>query len=83
MGTTMAWIGASRGGRISPWSSPCTITIAPTRRVLTPQEVVQQYWSWLFLSKYRISNARAKFCPKKWEVPICRAFLSPIIPSMV
>ena len=28
-----------------------------------------------------MENARAKFCPSSWLVPICRALPSPIIPS--
>jgi hypothetical protein len=30
-----------------------------------------------------MSKARAKFCPRKWDVPDCSAFLSPIIASIV
>ena len=36
------WYGARRGGRISPWSSPCTMMIAPMKRVDRPHDVVQQ-----------------------------------------
>ena len=42
IGTITNWKGARRGGKINPWSSPCTMMIAPTKRVESPQEVVQQ-----------------------------------------
>src|SRR5216683_6456627 len=54
MGTITTWKGASRGGRIKPWSSPCTMMIAPMTRVEKPHEVVQQYcWttSWGFSTR--------------------------------
>ena len=35
------------------------------------------------MSEKRISNARAKFWPSSWLVPICNALPSPIIPSHV
>ncbi len=41
IGTITAWIGAIRGGRTSPSSSPWAITTAPISRVETPQEVFQ------------------------------------------
>ena len=52
-------------------------------RVLMPQLVVQQYCSSLFWSRYLMSNALAKFCPRLCEVPDCSARLSPIIASML
>src|ERR1700691_1291606 len=42
IGTMTSWIGARRGGKISPWSSPCTMMMAPMKRVESPHEVVQQ-----------------------------------------
>ena len=39
IGITISWVGAIRGGSTSPESSPCTIMIAPIRRVVIPQEV--------------------------------------------
>ena len=39
IGTTITWTGATLGGTISPESSPCAITSAPTSRVLMPHDV--------------------------------------------
>lgn len=36
-GAALAWMGAMRGGRRSPASSPCVMMMPPTMRVLTPQ----------------------------------------------
>ena len=44
--------GCKPGGRINPWSSPCTMMIVPIMRVESPHEVVEQYCSVLFLSRY-------------------------------
>ena len=77
-----AAIGASAGGRISPSSSLCVMISAPIRRVLTPQDVVQQYCRALSGSRYLMSKARAKFWPRLWLVPICSALPSCMRPSM-
>ena len=55
---------------------------APTRRVETPQEVAQTYSSLFSRLRNFTSKALAKFCPRKWEVPACKAFPSCISPSM-
>ena len=56
---------------------------APIRRVETPQEVAHTYSSLFSLFTNWTSNAFAKFCPKKCEVPLCNALPSCIIASMV
>ena len=45
IGRITVWIGAMRGGRRRPRSSPWVITMAPIRRVETPQLVSSAYWS--------------------------------------
>ncbi len=82
IGTITAWIGASRGGSTSPWSSLCVMMRPPTSRVETPQLVAQACSSLPSLFWNCTSNALAKFWPRKWLVPACRAFLSCIIASM-
>src|SRR5258708_1061865 len=82
MGTMTTWYGASFGGRTSPWSSPCTMMMAPITRVDRPHDVVQQCCNWPFWSRYLTSKACAKFCPRKCEVPDCSAFPSPIMASI-
>ena len=77
-----AWTGASRGGRISPWSSPWVMIMAPMKRMLNPQEVVQTYCWVLFSSRNWILKALAKFCPRKCDVPACRALPSCIKASI-
>mmetsp|Transcript_6884 Transcript_6884/g.15784 ORF Transcript_6884/g.15784 Transcript_6884/m.15784 type:complete len:255 (+) Transcript_6884:324-1088(+) len=69
MGTTTTWMGATGGGRTRPASSLWVMTSAPTSRVETPQLVAhtrdlppEESWK-------VTSNAWAKFCPKKWDVP--------------
>ncbi len=51
IGTMTTWIGASRGGSTSPWSSLCVMMRPPISRVDTPQLVAQAYsslpsWFW-------------------------------------
>ena len=75
-------VGASRGGITSPLSSLCVMISPPISRVLTPQLVAQAYSS-LFCSLVNFtSNALAKFCPRKCDVPACSALPSCIIASM-
>jgi hypothetical protein len=57
--------------------------MAPIMRVLSPQLVVQAYSISLFWSRNLMSNAFAKFWPRKWLVPDCSAQPFPIIASMV
>ena len=83
IGTITTCQGASLGGSRRPVSSPWAITTAPTMRVLRPQEVVQHNFCSLFSSRKRMSKAWAKFCPRLWLVPACRARLSPIMASIV
>ena len=59
------------------------MTRAPTSRVETPQEVVQAKTSCPFWSWNLISWAREKFCPRKCDVPACRALRSCIMASML
>jgi len=75
-GTITTWTGASFGGRTSPLSSECAMIRAPIKRVETPHEVAHTYSSWFSLLRNFTSNALAKFCPRKWEVPVCNAFPS-------
>ena len=77
------WMGASAGGKASPLSSLCVMMSAPIRRVLTPQLVAQAYWRSFCSSMKVTSKAFPKFCPRKWLVPLCSAFPSCIIASMV
>jgi hypothetical protein len=82
IGTRTTWIGASRGGKLTPLSSPCAMTRAPTRRVDTPQEVDQTCSHVPSLVWNFTSNALAKFCPRLWEVPACSALPSCMSASM-
>src|SRR5438552_3630858 len=66
------WMGARQGGTTRPSSSECAMISAPTRRVETPQEVVQAYSCWFSGVWYMMSKARAKFWPRLWEVPAWR-----------
>jgi hypothetical protein len=40
IGKITIWVGAIRGGKMIPSSSPCAITTVPTMRVVMPQLVV-------------------------------------------
>ena len=83
MGTITTWMGAKRGGSTRPLSSPWAMISAPIRRVETPQEVAHTYSCLPSLPVNCTSKDLAKFCPRKCEVPACRAFPSCIIASMV
>ena len=83
IGTITTCIGAIFGGRTNPLSSECAIMRAPIRRVLTPHDVAQTYSGLLSLFRKVTSNDLAKFCPRKCDVPLCSAFPSCIIASMV
>ncbi len=83
IGTMTTCIGASFGGSTSPLSSECVIMSAPISLVETPHDVAQTYSGLLSLLRYVTSNAFAKFCPRKWLVPLCRALPSCIIASIV
>ena len=54
----------------------------PTRRVDAPQLVAQACSRTPFSVVNVQSNAFAKFCPRKCDVPACRALPSCIIASM-
>ena len=55
---------------------------APIKRVVTPQEVAHTK-SRSPLAFWKVtSNARAKFCPRKWLVPACNARASCMSASM-
>ena len=73
---------ATFGGSMIPSSSPCVMTRPPIRRVDEPHEVVQAYSSVSWADWNLISEALAKFCPKKCEVPAWSPFLSCIMASM-
>ena len=49
------------------------MTSAPMRRVLTPQDVAHTSSRVPSLVWKSTSKARAKFCPRKWLVPLCSA----------
>mmetsp|Transcript_13233 Transcript_13233/g.43851 ORF Transcript_13233/g.43851 Transcript_13233/m.43851 type:complete len:320 (+) Transcript_13233:290-1249(+) len=83
IGTTTTCTGAKAGGRRRPVSSPCVMMIPPISRVLTPQLDWCTYCFLPFSSRKVVSNALAKLSPRLCDVPACRAFLSPIIASMV
>ena len=53
----------------------------PTMRVDVPHDVVWQSWVSPLASRYVMSKTLAKFWPRSWLVPICRALPSPIIAS--
>ena len=61
IGTMTTWVGARRGGKLTPLSSACDMTTAPTRRVETPHEVCQQYSQSPVAVWYFTSNGLAKF----------------------
>ena len=82
IGTMTTWIGASLGGSTKPSSSECAMISAPIRRVLTPHEVPHTYSSLPSLLANLTSNALAKFCPRKCDVPACNALPSCIRASM-
>ncbi len=56
---------------------------APIRRVDTPQEVAHTCSNLPSLLVNCTSNALAKFCPRKCDVPACNALPSCINASMV
>ena len=56
---------------------------APIKRVDTPHEVAHTYSSFPSALVNCTSKALAKFCPRKWEVPACKAFPSCISASIV
>ena len=57
--------------------------IAPIHLHETPHDVCHAKFSTLSLSANLTSNGLEKFCPKKCEVPICNAFPSGIMDSIV
>ena len=57
--------------------------MAPINLHDTPHDVCHAKCSTLSLSANLTSNGFEKFCPKKWDVPICNALPSGIIDSMV
>ena len=71
------------GGITRPSLSPCTMMMAPIRRVVMPQEVWWTYFKVLSLSANWMPKALAKPSPKLWLVPDCRALPSCIRASMV
>ena len=82
IGTMTTWCGATRGGRISPLSSPWVMMTPPMRRVVIPQDVCHPYCTVLSRPWNVMSNTLAKFCPRLWDVPACRARPSPISASI-
>ena len=82
MGTMTTSMGASFGGRTKPWSSLWVMMRAPIKRVLTPHEVAHTCDLPPSLSAKVTSKALAKFWPKKWDVPACKALPSCISASM-
>ena len=56
---------------------------APIKRVETPHEVAHTYSGLFSLFRKVTSKLLAKFCPRKWEVPLCSALPSCIMASMV
>mmetsp|Transcript_41340 Transcript_41340/g.95776 ORF Transcript_41340/g.95776 Transcript_41340/m.95776 type:complete len:241 (+) Transcript_41340:329-1051(+) len=82
-GTMTTCIGATRGGRTNPASSEWLMTRAPMSLVVMPHEVAHTYSSPESRVWYFTSNAFAKFCPRKWEVPHCSAHPFCISPSIV
>jgi hypothetical protein len=82
LGKITTCAGASRGGMITPSSSPCVMTSPPIMRVEVPQDVVQANCSTPCASRYLISEDFAKFCPRKCEVPACSALPSCIMASI-
>src|SRR3989338_8432884 len=58
-------IGAMRGGRMRPLSSPCIRIIMPILLVVIPHEFCHTYCFSPFSSKKVMSNAFAKFCPRQ------------------
>ena len=70
------------GGTTRPSSSACVMIIPPISRVETPQEVVHPNSSLPCSLWNLIPQALEKFCPRKWEVPACRALRSCIMASM-
>ena len=56
---------------------------APISRVDTPHDVAHTYSSLFSLFTNCTSKAFAKFCPRKCDVPLCSAFPSCIMASMV
>ena len=82
IGTITTCVGASFGGNTKPSSSECVIIKPPMRRVEAPQDVAHTYSSLFSLFKNLTSNAFAKFCPKKCDVPACNALPSCIKASI-
>mmetsp|Transcript_8522 Transcript_8522/g.13023 ORF Transcript_8522/g.13023 Transcript_8522/m.13023 type:complete len:333 (-) Transcript_8522:169-1167(-) len=83
MGTITACTGATGGGSTRPASSECVMTSAPSSRVLTPQEVAHTSSRPPSAVWKNTSKARAKFWPRKCEVPLCSAQPFCIRASMV
>ena len=83
IGIMTTCIGASFGGSTKPLSSEWVMMSAPIRRVDTPHDVAHTYSGLFSLLRNVTSNDFAKFCPRKWLVPLCRALPSCIIASMV
>ena len=69
IGTITTCIGASFGGKTNPKSSECDMISAPINRVDTPHDDAHAYSILPSLFVNFTSNAFAKFCPKKCEVP--------------
>ena len=70
-----------RGGSISPLSSPWVMTTPPMSRVVIPQDVCHPYCNVLSRPWNVMSKTLAKFWPRLWDVPACRALPSPISAS--
>lgn len=81
-GSITTCAGARRGGSTSPSSSEWVITMPPISLVETPQLVVHAYSCEPLSERNFMPLAFAKFCPRKCDVPACKAFLSCIIASM-
>ena len=64
MGSTMTWMGATRGGSTRPLLSPWVIISPPMTRVDMPQLVSKGAWSLFSLSEKAMPKALAKPSPK-------------------
>ena len=82
MGTMTSCWGATLGGRTRPESSPWTMIVAPTMRVVKPQDVPYGCLRSLSRSRNWMPADFAKFCPSMWLVPDWSARRSRIIASM-
>lgn len=83
IGTTTTCTGAMAGGSTRPASSECVMTSAPISRVETPQLVAHTSSRVPSAVWKNTSKARAKFCPRKWDVPLWSAHPFCMSASMV